>query len=327
MGPQFALDTMMGRQPEEIRRLAGIARPGHAETLARADRVFIVGTGTSQHAAELGALMLAEAGVDARAISSSAFVRASDGIRPGDAAIVISHTGETAFARRARNRLLAGEVPAVLITGSGRGWPDAIETVAAEQSDTYTVSYLACLTVLARLAFELGAGQFAPADLDRAAMAVQAVLDSPIAPPIHLPERALAIVGAGPWGITAREGALKLREASRTLAEGFDAEFFLHGAAVPFTPSDALILLEPADDPDGLTAALGAAAAAEGIRVDTLSLGHHGLHPLLAQWPLTVRLQQLAAQFARERGQNPDVAIVGAWADPALWQLGAGDSG
>jgi glucosamine--fructose-6-phosphate aminotransferase (isomerizing) len=36
-----------------------------------------------------------------------------------------------------------------------------------------------------------------------------------------------------------------------------------------------------------------------------------------------VRLQLLAERFARLRGQNPDVAITGAWDSPALWQMGA----
>ena len=43
---------------------------------------------------------------------------------------------------------------------------------------------------------------------------------------------------------------------------------------------------------------------------------------LLAQIPLTVRLQLLALRFATARGQNPDVVITGAWAEPALWDIG-----
>jgi glucosamine--fructose-6-phosphate aminotransferase (isomerizing) len=38
---------------------------------------------------------------------------------------------------------------------------------------------------------------------------------------------------------------------------------------------------------------------------------------------MTVRLQLLAETFARLRHQNPDVAIVGAWDEPALWAMGA----
>jgi glutamine---fructose-6-phosphate transaminase (isomerizing) len=47
------------------------------------------------------------------------------------------------------------------------------------------------------------------------------------------------------------------------------------------------------------------------------------LPTLLAQIPLTVRLQLLALRIAVERGQDPDTVIVGAWADPATWAIGA----
>jgi glutamine---fructose-6-phosphate transaminase (isomerizing) len=45
--------------------------------------------------------------------------------------------------------------------------------------------------------------------------------------------------------------------------------------------------------------------------------------PVLAQLPLTVRLQLLAAEFAGQRQTDPDVAITGSWADGALWEAGA----
>ncbi|HUY45639.1 MAG TPA: hypothetical protein VMV92_07920 [Streptosporangiaceae bacterium] len=37
---------------------------------------------------------------------------------------------------------------------------------------------------------------------------------------------------------------------------------------------------------------------------------------------MTVRVQLLAERFARLRGQDPDAVIIGAWADPGLWQIG-----
>ena len=49
------------------------------------------------------------------------------------------------------------------------------------------------------------------------------------------------LAGLGPAAVTAREGALKLREAARLPAEGFDAEYLLHGNAVPLDAEDALI--------------------------------------------------------------------------------------
>jgi glucosamine--fructose-6-phosphate aminotransferase (isomerizing) len=82
-------------------------------------------------------------------------------------------------------------------------------------------------------------------------------------------------------------------------------------------------VLEPAADPDGLTAAVAAAARAEHIPVAELAAPDGSLAPLLAQIPMTVRLQLLAENFARLRRQNPDAAIVGAWNEPELWRMGS----
>jgi glucosamine--fructose-6-phosphate aminotransferase (isomerizing) len=312
---------MIAAQADAISRLAEADLTEPAGLLADARRIVLIGTGTSQHAAELGALMLAEAGIDARWASAAGQARWAAEPRPGDAAIVITHTAETAFARRCRDRLRAAGVPLVSITGAGSGWPEAIETVDRERSETYTVSYTAALAVLAGLAYRLGAEQYRPEQLQATANAVRAAQSGEL-DPVGLPARALALIGAGPWAVTAREGALKIREASRTIAEGYEAEAYLHGAAVPFGAADGLVLLEPGADPDGLVAALGRAAEHEGIPVTTLSDPGTGLPPVLAQLPLTVRLQRLAASFAQVRRQNPDVAIVGAWAEQRLWELG-----
>ena len=59
---------------------------------------------------------------------------------------------------------------------------------------------------------------------------------------VAVPARSLAIVGGGPWGITAREGALKIREGARMLAEGFDTDRLLHGGAVPLTNLELRLL-------------------------------------------------------------------------------------
>jgi glutamine---fructose-6-phosphate transaminase (isomerizing) len=317
-----ALLRMINTQADAIERMAQADLSGPAERLAGARRINLVGTGTSQHAAEMGALMLADAGLDARWASAAYFVRWAAPFRPGDAAIVITHTAKTAFASRCRERILAAGVPLVSITGIGSGWPDAVETVDREQSETYTVSYCAALTVLAVLAQRLGAAHYEAEMLAATAAEVRTVIQIPGIDHIGLPARALAIIGAGPWAVTAREGALKIREASRTLAEGFEAENYLHGSAVPFGAGDGLILLEPEHDPDSLVAALGRAAGKEGIAVSTLPAPRSDLPPVLAQLPMTVRLQLLAAQFARARRQNPDVAITGAWAEADLWTLG-----
>ncbi len=319
-----ALLRMIGQQGDALDRMAGLDVTRPAGVLAAAGRIVLMGTGTSLHAAELGAMMLDAAGRDARWYPAATWARWSTGPRPGDALLVLSHTGETAYAARARADALAAGVPVVSVTGVGRGWPEAIETVAPDESHTYTVSYTATLAVLARLAHELGAADGSPGQVAQAAAAVRRACADPGTEDVAVPARSLAIAGCGPWGITAREGALKIREGARMLAEGFDTDRLLHGGAVPLTAADGLVLLEPAADPDGLTAALGSAAEAEGVPLSVLAAADGDrLPPLLAQIPMTVRVQLLAERLARLRRQNPDVAIVGAWDEPALWQMGA----
>ena len=321
--PHNALHRMIGQQADVLDRIAGLDLAAPAASLTAARRVILTGTGTSQHAAELGTLLLQQAGLDARWYPASTWARWSPGPRPGDALIVITHTGETAYAISARAAALAAGVPVVSITGTHVDWPEAIHTVPKEEAETYTVSYTAAVAVLARLAGHAGAADGSPEALRRAAAQVGDVLADPGIDAVPVPARSLAIVGCGPWGITAREGALKLREGARLLAEGFDTEMFLHGNAVPCTAADGVLLLEPGADPDGLTGAVGAAAAAEGIPVATLSAPAGGLSPVLAQFPMTVRAQLLALRFAALRGSDPDTVITGRWADPQMWQLGS----
>ncbi|MBL7257455.1 SIS domain-containing protein [Paractinoplanes lichenicola] len=281
--------------------VSGAATEARAR-LAGARRVWLIGTGTSLHAAELGAAELTRTGVDARWIASNGFER--ELLRDGDAAVVITHTGHTEYARRSRSLLLEAGVPLVSITGPDVDWPEAVRTPIAETSETYTVSYTAALVVLAQLA-----GATA-----ESIQTVAAALDAEDND-VPMPARAMAIVGPGPWSVTAREGALKIREGARILCEGFDPDRLLHGGAVPYTSADTLLVLQP----DELTNGIRHAARLERMAVTTWTSKVRTGSPLLDQIPMTVRLQRLALRFARLRGQNADVAITGAWADPELW--------
>ena len=173
-----ALLRMINSQPDALERIAGLDLSGPADVLAQARRIVLVGTGTSLHAAELGAMMLARAGRDAYAYPAAAWARWGNGPRAGDAVCVITHTAETAYAARARAGALAAGVPVVSITGVGRSWPEAIETVAPDESHTYSVSYTATLAVLARIAYALGAPDGAPDQLALAASATAPVRPS-----------------------------------------------------------------------------------------------------------------------------------------------------
>jgi len=134
------------------------------------------------------------------------------------------------------------------------------------------------------------------------------------------PERLLVLAGAGPAAVTAREGALKLREAARLTAEGYDAEYLLHGSAVPLDGRDALVVL--GRDEDGLLSELAKAGRAEGVAVAEIE-GEAAEDELMAQIPLTVRLQLLALRRAEAGGHDPDTVITGAWGADALWNAGS----
>ncbi len=122
--------------------------------------------------------------------------------------------------------------------------------------------------------------------------------------------------------MTAREGALKLREAARLPAEGYEAEYLLHGGAVPLGRGDALIAVQPTHDQSGLLDGLLGAAASEGLTVSTVQ-EPDGLDPVLTQIPLTARLQRLASALADTRRVDPDHVIEGSWAADRLWRAGA----
>lgn len=315
------LEQAIHSQPDELERLSKLDIGPVATRLGDRQRVWLVGTGTSQHAAELGALLLSEAGVDARWSGSFEFARLVSGLGPRDAVIVISQSGSTAYAKAARERAMRSGAEVVSITGIGSGWPEAIETVEMERSETYTMSYTAALFVLCRLALELGVKSISSDDLMRVVRRTQTITSSPDRLAIGPPDRAIILVGNGAGAITAREGALKIREAAQVLAEGYGGEYLLHGGAVPLRPGDTLVLINPDADPDGLLSALGEAARTEGITVACINEPSIG-HPVLAQIPLTVELQKLALQFAEERSTDPDRVIVGGWASDALWAIG-----
>lgn len=317
-----ALERAIRSQPGELERLLKIPVHHAVEGLHRVRRIWLVGTGSSQHAAELGAAMLNDAGRAAQAVPAMQFVDFAPVVSPHDGIVVITHTAETAFALAARSLAIQAGLGVVSITRRGVGFADAVETVDRDPAETYTVSYTAALLVLARIASEMGAPNLGPEALARVPQAVARAIEDPGVERVPPPDRLLVLVGAGPAAVTAREGALKLREGARMLAEGFDVEYLLHGNAVPLGPLDRLLVLAPPADPHGLLEGVARAASAEGIPVSRVE-EPADLPPLLAQIPLTVRLQLLALRFAVERGQDPDTVIVGAWADPELWRLGA----
>ena len=152
-----AMFETMASQPGELRRMLDDAS-GVAEAAARlrGRRLFLVGTGTSWHAANIGAWFLRSAGVEALPVQ--AMDAALHGSQPGDGdgLILLSHRGTKLYTSQVLERARAQGVATVAI--SARGAPGAdIETVEQERSAAFTASHTGAMLRLAQIANELGA--------------------------------------------------------------------------------------------------------------------------------------------------------------------------
>lgn len=321
---ETALYAAIHAQPDEMRRLLAEGRDGaaRAAALLRGRRVRLIGIGTSFHAACVGAWLLAEAGVDARAVHSFDAALYDRDLPPDAAYILISHRGTKTYSRQAGERIAALSAPCVAITAQGAPAPPAtlhLETVPNERSSAHTVSYTGALTLLALIAAELGA-EGVHAALPALPETVAAVLAREEAvracAEAVAAARFVSLAGGGPNETTAAEGALKLRETAYLLAEGLGVEQLLHGPLVALGPEDALIAVRVPGPAAARLDAVCDVAQAIGVRVliagddpgqGPLAVpGIASLPEVLTPLVVVVPLQLLACFAAAVRGTNPD---------------------
>ncbi len=291
--------TTIRTQPDELRRL--LDDPGAAQTAAQriaGRRTWLVGIGTSWHAAHHGAWLLREAGIDAAALHAADVAPYARRFDAADAVIVLSHTGHTGYTARALEAAREAGAAVVHVTGIGAGGD--VETVVAETSYAYTASHTGALMRLAQMAEALGA---ALGDLAAVPEAVARVLDAPAAN-VDPPARLLELIGAGPNAWTAQEGALKIREASYVATEGLSAEQFLHGPSVALDGQDTLVVLDGGGPAAARTEAIAGAMEVIGARV--VRIAERDLGESLSVFPLTVWVQRIALELAQARGVSPD---------------------
>src|SRR5689334_4640894 len=294
-----AMAETIASQPGELRRLlAEDSAGGPAAERLRGRRVLLVGTGTSWHAASIGAWFLRAAGVDAWAVQ--AMDAALGGPRPGagDGLILLSHRGTKLYTTDVVERARADGAAVVSISARGVAGAD-IETVEPERSSAFTVSHLGALMRVAQLAVALGA------DLDLGSVpdAVAEVVDGP---PIGVepPARSLEFIGAGPNQWTAAEGALKIRETAYVAASGLAVEQYLHGPSVAVGPKDTLVALNGGGPGEERLLAVVRSAESVGATVRLFEAKAAG--ELLSVFPLTAVVQRIALEAAERLGTNPD---------------------
>lgn len=291
--------TTIWRQPDDLRALLGDRDPveAQAERLA-GRRLFVVGTGTSWHAANHGVWLLREAGVEATAVQAMDAALYGLPLREGDGVLVMSHRNTKRFSTEVVQRERGAEAVPVVVIG-GRGSPNVdIETVEQERSAAFTASHLGALLRLAQLAVAFGAAL----DLDRVPDAVAAAVERDLG--VEPPARLLEFAGAGPNQWTAAEGALKVRETSRVATEGLSVEQFFHGPSVALDERDTLVCLDGGGPGQERVAAVARASEACGTRVHVLS--ETSLDEALSIFPLTVLVQRIALELAERVGTDPD---------------------
>jgi glutamine---fructose-6-phosphate transaminase (isomerizing) len=294
-----AMRDAMRTQPEELARLLSDAGPAEASAERLAGRrILLVGVGSSWHAAQHGAWMLREAGIEATAAHAADLAPYERPVDARDGVIVLSHTGGTGYTMQMLERARQAGAAAVHISGIGNG--GELETVAPEVSYAYTASHTGAMLRLAQIATALGADL---GTLDAVPERVAAVLDAPGAL-IGVPDRLVELIGAGPNAWTAQEGALKIREAAYVAAEGLSSEQFFHGPSVALDRQDTLVVLDGGGPAAGRTEAIATAVEVTGARVARFA--ERELGEALSVFPLTVVVQRIAVELAEARGVSPD---------------------
>ena len=289
----FLYDAQIESQPDAVR--AALSREAPLLDLSRP--LLFAGLGTSLHAARVAA---AWAGFPARALDAHELALRLP-VPRGAQVVVVSHggTGPFAAAVLAKARAAGAQTFAVLGEGAPRLLADVVlRTCPQERANTHTVSYLTALAVLGRM---LGLELSAAPDLLREAVAQPAPLEEARRLASCDP---LLVAGFGFDAISADEAALKLKEATFKWAEGLAVEQALHGPHAALRAGMGAILIPPAADDQGRTAALHAVCEKRGVAVvePRLVACAELLRPLIAAVPL----QRLAAELARLCGGDPD---------------------
>lgn len=291
---RFIYDEQIESQPAAVE--AVLRRPVPALDPSRP--LIFAGLGTSLHAARVAA---AWAG-PLRAVALDAHELALRLPIPREAqVVVVTHGGKGPFAAAVLAKARAARARTVAVVGEHAPALEAdeiVRTCPAERAETHTVSYLTALAVLGRM---LGIDLSAAPQLLSEALALPSPVDD---------ARALAscdrllVTGFGLDAITASEGALKLKESTFQWAEGLAVEQALHGPHAALRAGMGAIVIPPAGDDRGRTAALAKLCLER--RVTSVEPQFPACDEPLRPLIVAVPLQRLAAEIARLTGGDPD---------------------
>ena len=255
----YHMHDCISDQPEAIAQVLqtqGDAAQDLADRISRADRVHIVGIGTSWHASLIGEHFLREVGgrQDARAWNSFEFRAYPPTLTGQDLVIVMAHTGTTTYSNESLAYARESGAVTALVTGldskADLNLADVVlRTSYGDRSSAYTISHTAAMTALAMVAARLSGASGALSDLEELPSLVKAALA--LEPDVQQitkeydDMRWYAFAGPGASAVTAYEIALKINEAAYAITTGYQLEQYLHGPFVATTEGCLVTLITP----------------------------------------------------------------------------------
>jgi glutamine---fructose-6-phosphate transaminase (isomerizing) len=223
------------------------------------EQVVIAARGTSDNAARYAQYLIgARLGIPvALAAPSLTTMYDAPAVPPGARALVIaiSQSGQSPDVVGVLESARAADVPTLAITNDATSplaaAADAVLDlgVGLERSVAATKTYTASLAVVAAFVARLGEDARASAALDDAPelveRAIDAAFDRVAALDAHHEAPHVVVVGRGFNYATAMEIALKIRELTGTVAEGFSPPDLLHGPIAAVSPGTRALVVAP----------------------------------------------------------------------------------
>ncbi len=316
------LTGLIERRAEVTRELAAVVTPTPLG-------IVLIARGSSDHAAVYGRYVL-EATTGLPVALAAPSLHTLYDIEPrceGFLAVGVSQSGRTPEIVTVLERLVAGGARAIAMTNEPESplghIAEAVISLGAgqERAVPATKTFTAQLVAFAFLAEALGRAPWDSDDWSRLPDAVAQILDDP-EPPVAVAQaighaEGLLTVGRGYMYCVALEAALKLKETTSLLSEGYSAADLRHG---PFAvvERDFPVLSFSAAGPAArdmleLTQWLRQSRGAHVLRVSEdpgadLPLPRmeaEALAPIAA----VVRAQQVAYRLALYRGMDPDAPV------------------
>ena len=293
--PYQMYDAIM-RQPEAMEEIlnkhANTVQPVAAE-LAKKRSVYIVGIGTSWHAALVAGHWFRKFTGDGPVIEvrhSFEFCAYPPPLNADDGVIVISHRGTKTYSFLALEMAKSSGAYTVAITSTDPGpriaAADAqLQTVEQERSAAFTISYTSGLMTLGMLAAALGSWTDHSGDVPQLRARLEEIPAAMEQVTARLPElqrttrrfqgrERFICVGWGPNTASAYEVALKIKETSACDSEGLQIEQLLHG---PFCSVDQKCLVTLVAPPGpGYERAMNVARASAAVGAPVWGLVQEG---------------------------------------------------